>query len=599
MATISLNSSLTLASFNPLIAEYRASLTNFQNNILSAFPKDAKYSSNKITGTLSTGEIIEIQGKFGYEIANITKIIISNPAVNSKITLSMSWTINNTTTDYGMSTSYFTGYSYQFINSEGKTILVTESFDHLYLNNPLADLTHYTFSITDGLGGSISLATDSLPIATYSAMNKQTSFDAILSSIQADGSIFSGNDIVNTSKSLEIQTINGYSGDDNLTGSNQNDTLDGGTGKDTLKGQLGDDTYYIDNIDDKVIESANQGNDTIYTSVTLKTIKHIENFIATGSDAINLLGNTLSNSLQGNHANNLLDGGKEADTMRGGEGDDTYKVDHIGDRVIEESEAGKDTIITTVNYTLSENVEDLTLTGKALSATGNTLINTLTGNSGKNILDGKEGADIMIGGTGNDTYYVDNADDIATELLKGGIDTVVSSVDFSLKDTELENITLIGSATQATGNAFNNILIANDHGNTLNGGAGNDTLKGGHGEDILTGGTGADRFILSASSNDTIITDFSKLEKDKIDLKAIDANTATTKDDKFSFINWSTSHSTPFETFSKAGELVIFSTEEDGIWVVGNTDTDFTTAEVNLFLVGVTISSLSASDFML
>ncbi|NYT27192.1 MAG: hypothetical protein H0A76_04410 [Candidatus Thiodubiliella endoseptemdiera] len=42
-------------------------------------------------------------------------------------------------------------------------------------------------------------------------------------------------------------------------------------------GGLGDDTYYVDNINDQVIENANQGTDTIQSSISQTLGEHIEN----------------------------------------------------------------------------------------------------------------------------------------------------------------------------------------------------------------------------------------------------------------------------------------------------------------------------------
>jgi Ca2+-binding RTX toxin-like protein len=67
-----------------------------------------------------------------------------------------------------------------------------------------------------------------------------------------------------------------------------------------------------------------------------------------------------------------------------------------------------------------------------------------------------------------------------------------------------------------------------------------DTLTGGAGADTLAGGSGADVFhYLSAGDSPAgardIIVDFAN-NSDKIDLSALDANTATPADDLFSFI---------------------------------------------------------------
>ncbi|MDW2812726.1 hypothetical protein R5K32_21710, partial [Acinetobacter baumannii] len=73
-----------------------------------------------------------------------------------------------------------------------------------------------------------------------------------------------------------------------------------------------------------------------------------------------------------------------------------------------------------------------------------------------------------------------------------GIDTVLSSITYTLGNN-LENLTLTGStAINGTGNALNNVLIGNSAINTLTGGAGDGYLNGGGGADKLLGGTGND-----------------------------------------------------------------------------------------------------------
>jgi hypothetical protein len=170
--------------------------------------------------------------------------------------------------------------------------------------------------------------------------------------------------------------------------------------------------------------------------------------------------------------------------------------------------------------------------------------------------------DTLIGGAGNDTYVLARAD-IVQEQVNGGIDTIQSSISYSLVDTDgsgtlggnVENLTLTGTSNlSGTGNALNNIITGNVGNNVLNGGAGIDTvsysqataavtvslalttaqatggagsdtlinfenltgsgladtltgnagnnrLDGGLGNDILTGGVGNDTYIVNSSAD--------------------------------------------------------------------------------------------------
>jgi VCBS repeat-containing protein len=67
-----------------------------------------------------------------------------------------------------------------------------------------------------------------------------------------------------------------------------------------------------------------------------------------------------------------------------------------------------------------------------------------------------------------------------------------------------------------TGSSGDDLLIANNNGDTLNGGPGNDRLVAGGGADVLTGGTGADQFVFGAQSGHATITDYNQSQGDHI-----------------------------------------------------------------------------------
>lgn len=242
-----------------------------------------------------------------------------------------------------------------------------------------------------------------------------------------------------------------------------------------------------------------------------------------------LFGGAGNDTISGGRGNDTVDGGRGADTLKGGAGNDTYLVDNVRDKAIDIAHGGTDTVISSVNYTLSSAIENLTLTGtKDLRAIGNGLDNVLTGNAGDNVISGGAGDDRLYGGLGNDTMFGNGGDD-----------------------------TLSGS-------------VGKDH---LSGGDGNDSLRGGLGKDILTGGAGADVFVFgsvvdSGRLGRDAITDFSSTDGDRIDVSHIDANISNglRGNDAFTFIGSELFH-------GSAGELR-YQTTASNTFIYGDINGD-------------------------
>ena len=174
-----------------------------------------------------------------------------------------------------------------------------------------------------------------------------------------------GNDKVYSRQGDDI--IYAGAGNDNINACYGNDTIDGGAGRDTMYGGDGNDVYYVDQTSDKIVEYADEGEDTIYSSVTYTLPSNVENIILTGSANINATGNSLNNEITGNDGNNILragsgyvnrlNGGKGADTMYGTIYVDTYYVDNPGDVIVEPGvgkEGRTDTIFSTISYSLEK-----------------------------------------------------------------------------------------------------------------------------------------------------------------------------------------------------------------------------------------------------
>ncbi len=268
--------------------------------------------------------------------------------------------------------------------------------------------------------------------------------------------------------------LSGENGNDKLLGGTGNDLLEGGSGNDIMIGGAGLDTYYVDSVGDVVVEAAGGGtNDTVNSYINYTLSGNVENLILMDTASTGT-GNGLNNSIAGNYLGNNLRGEGGNDTLYGYGGDDYLY-----------GGAGNDTL-----YGLDG-------------------FDSLYGDAGNDTLDGGLLGDSMFGGAGNDQYFVESGFDevsewIMTSIRKdtGGIDTVWSSIDYTLGDF-VENLNLQGIAANGTGNDLANVIIGNTINNILSGNGGNDTLKGGQGDDHLHGGSGND-ILYGEEGNDNL-----------------------------------------------------------------------------------------------
>jgi Ca2+-binding RTX toxin-like protein len=327
---------------------------------------------------------------------------------------------------------------------------------------------------------------------------------------------------------LSIENINGGQGDDTLNGSSGANILAGWGGNDLLWGRAGADrldggtgidtaTYYWAPTGVTVDLAAGTG---MVGEAKGDTYIGIENVNGSNQGSDTLSGNAGANTLAGWGGNDVLRGGGGADRLEGGAGTDTasYYGAIVGVTVNlavgtgSGGDAQGDTYFAIENVNGSQGNDTLS---------GNAAANVLAGWGGDDVLRGGAAADKLDGGTGSDTasYYFSAAGvtvNLATSTGTGGDAQGDSYVG-------IENVTGSTAADQITGNA-----VAN-------------ALNGWADQDVLRGGGGADRFVFSAASDSKVgaadrIADFSHAQGDRVDLSAIDANTAAAGDQAFSFI---------------------------------------------------------------
>ena len=147
-----------------------------------------------------------------------------------------------------------------------------------------------------------------------------------------------------------------------------------------------------------------------------------------------------NDKISGTSGNDYIDGGVGADVMSGGRGDDRYIVDDSKDKVVEASNQGVDTIITTLNeYSLAKmpNIENLTFDGSGnANLTGNKQNNIIVASGGDDYLEGKEGKDSLTCGAGEDAFVFN------TKLSSTNVDTITdfeSGVDWLSLNKKLFN----------------------------------------------------------------------------------------------------------------------------------------------------------------
>jgi Ca2+-binding RTX toxin-like protein len=309
-------------------------------------------------------------------------------------------------------------------------------------------------------------------------------------------------------------TINGFGGDDSLTGNAGNDILSGGKGNDILSGGRGDDVFLVGRF---------EGIDLIEGGAGADSIRAIADNVLIGLSSINAIEEISANG----YSNVKIQSGTSA-----------VNWNFAGTNLIEIaaiiSQSGDDVI-------MGSNSDDIINSGLGAD--------TVNGGIGNDIINGGAGDDILTGGAGDDVFLISrgsgfdsitggagyDAIQATSDNVRIGLSKLVSVANISANgfanvtisgsmEGEVLNFTTVvlediisisggGGDDIITGSSSSDLIFGNAGADTLIGGLGGDILNGGLGGDTLTGGWGADIFSGKiADLRGDVITDFSKID---------------------------------------------------------------------------------------
>jgi Ca2+-binding RTX toxin-like protein len=355
-------------------------------------------------------------------------------------------------------------------------------FEHLVLNNDVSESG--VTGIGNELGNHISV--------TYAG-----------SRLEGRG----GNDTLIGASGPGTDLLFGGEGNDFLDGDREHDELDGGAGNDTLvagrdedddrlTGGAGADVFYVpDFVFDEF--QPDRGADFITDFVSGTDLLEME---GREFDALGPSGRFAAGDARF-HAGTAAHDADDRLIYDAATGDLFYDADGTGSQaamIVLNFSPG--TALGATDFSVVNGTDSAAGTegnDSLVGTSGNDLLSglggndTLVGQGGHDTLDGGSGADSMVGGADNDTYIVDNAGDITSEVsgFPGGDDTVRSHISWTLDDG-IEHLVLEegAPAIRGIGNAGMNGIWGNSLNNVLDSGGGNDSIFGFGGDDTITGG---------------------------------------------------------------------------------------------------------------
>ena len=364
--------------------------------------------------------------------------------------------------------------------------------------------------------------------------------------------------LVNLTTSDTQKYINGWRGEDILSGNDTDnqiyayagdDEIEGGKGNDILVGGEGQDTYHFslgDGID--TIQESNYASEANYIKFTDINASDVQSITFDGDDLIiqysdidkiilkNYIGNSQDSILSVQFADGTqwlnqdlmaqvtFEGSENTDVITGTLNDRTNIINaYDGDDLVHGNQTAQNIIDGGAGWDELHGGDNIDIifggTGEdfiygnasADSIYGGDGHDTLFGGAGDDYIEGGEGndwlqgdggADILIGGLGDDTYDVDEFDTVI-ENPDEGYDSIFIANDFDLAGTNLEEIRLKGNGNfKAIGDSNDNGLYGNDGNNYLDGKAGADIMSGGAGDDYYV----VDKYETLVKNSDGTVT---------------------------------------------------------------------------------------------
>lgn len=422
------------------------------------------------------------------------------------------------------------------------------------------------------------------------------------------------------------ESLGGAYGDDTLRGMGGNDILHGDDGRDIVYGGDGDDV--LSDFDGGEMYG-DDGNDTITVNQDLRIVYSGDSFIidgGSGDDLIDflaqrsrpgaILGGDGADTINVRYGSGTIDAGADNDLITVGmryrsfnnvtstdfrittaAGSDTIKIFYVlhpAPTITDFSITSDPDQLDLSYYTTGQVYQDRDVLGFPRPTTysfANGVLRLV-----------QEGADTLIQAAAGNLYlnspwsrenkewstFVKLENVAAADLTSSHLGSAPGQIWTS---GGAGDDTMDGSATAdyLIGGAGSDLIRGLDGADALEGGAGADSLQGGLGDDILrgnsdddllqgddgadtlTGGYGGDTFVFHNASESRLfaadfITDLEASEIDRVDLSAIDANTAVAGDQAFA---WAAALS------GQAGQLVIYYIAARGVsQVQGDIDGD-------------------------